>query len=763
MHVASSSSVSCSRCGAAIPPGAHFCASCGLDISSPQGGVTTVNVPAAPQRSDALRDALRQATLGDYEILAELGRGGMATVFLAHDIALGRKVAIKVMSPQLFSGEGMAERFKREARTAAQLSHPHIIPIYSVQESGDLLFFVMKFIEGRPLDSIIREVGALPIPMVRTILTQVGGALGYAHKRGVIHRDIKPANIMLDADGWAIVTDFGIAKVSETQGLTVTGATVGTPSYMSPEQCAAQELTGATDQYSLGVVAYEMLSGKLPFIAESVMAVMYAHFNQPPRPVVQVRPDCPMDLAATVMRMLEKDPMQRFPSMEAVTSAVGSVSLPPDDPVRTQMMTLAAAGEGLKLLERFSTPVSQPSVVRSAGGTARRRSSIAVLTIAPSRVSVAVGDAIQLRATPKTREGQTLPGRPVSWASTNPDIAAVSETGLVTATAPGTVTITASSADTSATATITVVASRGRGRTLALLAGGVLLALIAGLVILHPWRSEGRLPGSTPSETLATHIPAAADTVRVPAQSAPPLDTANAGGTPTPSKPLSQTRAPARTATASQASPPDTSDAKVAMALLDARTTRDHAVSAGATAVDLAAGDAELQVGQDQRQAGHRAEAFDHIRTAANLFVTAESSAAAARLAARRAAPPPDTAPKAAPPSPQPVDPEPAIRAAIGAYAHALEARRLDDLQRAFPDMSPSQTDNWRQFFAGARDVHAIWKATRVSASGNQAEARVSITLTFKTADTHEPNRTDSDQTFYLLQQSGRWIITAVH
>ena len=763
MHVASSSSVSCSRCGAAIPPGAHFCASCGLDISSPQGGVTTVNVPAAPQRSDALRDALRQATLGDYEILAELGRGGMATVFLAHDIALGRKVAIKVMSPQLFSGEGMAERFKREARTAAQLSHPHIIPIYSVQESGDLLFFVMKFIEGRPLDSIIREVGALPIPMVRTILTQVGGALGYAHKRGVIHRDIKPANIMLDADGWAIVTDFGIAKVSETQGLTVTGATVGTPSYMSPEQCAAQELTGATDQYSLGVVAYEMLSGKLPFIAESVMAVMYAHFNQPPRPVVQVRPDCPMDLAATVMRMLEKDPMQRFPSMEAVTSAVGSVSLPPDDPVRTQMMTLAAAGEGLKLLERFSTPVSQPSVVRSAGGTARRRSSIAVLTIAPSRVSVTVGDAIQLRATPKTREGQTLPGRPVSWASTNPDIAAVSETGLVTATAPGTVTITASSADTSATATITVVASRGRGRTLALLAGGVLLAVIAGLVILHPWRSEARLPGSTPSETLATHIPAAADTVRVPAQSAPPLDTANSGGTPTSSKPLSQTRAPARTATAPQASPPDTSDAKVAMALLDARTTRDHAVSAGATAVDLAAGDAELQVGQDQRQAGHRAEAFDHLRTAANLFVTAESSAAAARLAARRTAPPPDTAPKAAPPSPQPVDPEPAIRAAIGAYAHALEARRLDDLQRAFPDMSPSQTDNWRQFFAGARDVHAIWKATRVSASGNQAEARVSITLTFKTADTHEPNRTDSDQTFYLLQQSGRWIITAVH
>ena len=195
-----------------------------------------VTSPLASLKPDALLEALRQATLGEYEVLAELGRGGMATVYLAHDIALDRKIAIKVMSPVLLSGEGMAERFKREARTAGQLSHPHIIPIYAVRESGALLYFVMKFVEGRPLDSIIREIGPLPIPMVQTILQQVGSALGYAHRRGVIHRDIKPANIMIDADGWAVVTDFGIAKVSEPQGLTMTGATIGTPSYMSPEQ-----------------------------------------------------------------------------------------------------------------------------------------------------------------------------------------------------------------------------------------------------------------------------------------------------------------------------------------------------------------------------------------------------------------------------------------------------------------------------------------------------------------------------------------------
>jgi serine/threonine protein kinase len=755
--------VSCNRCGATIPAGAHFCASCGLDISSPQGGVTTVNVSAqAPQRGDALRDALREATLGDYEIMAELGRGGMATVFLAHDIALGRKVAIKVMSPALFSGEGMAERFKREARTAAQLSHPHIIPIYSVQESGDLLFFVMKFVEGRPLDSIIREVGPLPIAMVRTILMQVGGALGYAHKRGVIHRDIKPANIMLDADGWAIVTDFGIAKVSQTQGLTVTGATVGTPSYMSPEQCAAQELNGATDQYSLGVVAYEMLSGKLPFIAESVMAVMYAHFNQPPRPVSQIRVDCPPELAATVMRMLEKDPAQRFATLEAATAAMGSVNLSPDDPVRTQMMTLAAAGENMKLLERFSTPVSQPSMSRPAGSSGRR-TSLAVLTIQPARLTVAVGDAVQLRATPKTRQGQTLSNRSVNWASTNPDVAEVSTTGLVTAMAPGSVTITATSADTSATASVTVVAARRRGRTIGVLAGGAAVVAFAALLILQPWRTRAQPPKDAGDSVVAVTGAGRADSTQAGKPSLPasaPVDTP----APSPVPPL-PTRQPVQTR-GRTSPPPDTSDAKVAMALLDARTARNHAVSAGATTAELSPGDAQLQQAQDLRQAGHRADAFGRLRTAMDLFVTAETAATAARVAARRAAPPPDTAkvaPILPPPPLVPVDPEPAIRQTIGDYAHALEGRSMDDLQRVFPDMSQVDARNWQQFFDGATKVKATWRATRIVPSGDQAEARVSLSLTFQSADSHDPGRTDSELTVRLRRQNGTWVITAIH
>ena len=222
----------CSRCGEPILPGAHFCPKCGMDISGAQGQLTTMNMPMAASSAELAAEQmltmLREASLGDYEILGELGRGGMATVYLGHDIALDRKVAIKIMNPQTLMGEGMLDRFKREARTAASLSHPHIIPIYLVKETDRILYFVMKFVQGRGLDSIIKEKG--PLPMVRSIVTKVGEALGYAHRRGVVHRDIKPANIMIDVEGMPIVTDFGIAKVADHQGLTMTGATIGTGS-----------------------------------------------------------------------------------------------------------------------------------------------------------------------------------------------------------------------------------------------------------------------------------------------------------------------------------------------------------------------------------------------------------------------------------------------------------------------------------------------------------------------------------------------------
>ena len=353
----------CARCGTSLAPGAYFCLRCGTSVPVAPSGASATGAPPVrrplPAQHNAQLDALRKATLGEYEVLAELGRGGMATVYLAHDLALDRKVAIKVLAPALLlMGEGMVERFKREARTAAALSHPHIIPIYAVKESEHVLYFVMKYVQGRALDTVIRDVGTLPIPMVQTILAQVGDALGYAHRHGVIHRDIKSANIMLDEDGRAVVTDFGIAKVVQAEGLTMTGVTVGTPTYMSPEQCATRDVTGASDQYSLGVVAYEMLTGRLPFLGESTMAVMYAHFNERPRPVAELRPDCPPNLSAGVMRMLEKDPARRWPSMDDIVAVCGRPSLRHDDPVRGEMITLAKAGAGSALMAELKTPTS---------------------------------------------------------------------------------------------------------------------------------------------------------------------------------------------------------------------------------------------------------------------------------------------------------------------------------------------------------------------------------------------------------------------
>lgn len=266
----------------------------------------------------------------------------------------------------------MAERFKLEARTAAQLSHPHIIPIYAVKETADTLFFVMKYIEGRALDDIIRKSGQLPIAMVRDILIKVGSALGYAHRRDVVHRDVKPGNVMIDDEGTPIVTDFGIAKVaSEGGGLTMTGTTIGTPSYMSPEQCEAKEVSGASDQYSLGVLAWEMLTGKLPFEGKSAVSTMYMHCHEPLPPLLDFRPDCPAEVVETVERMLAKDPKDRWPSLEAAIQKLGTEStMTYMDPVHSELVELVKQGDHRELLARIQTPRSPIPVARTDESTA---------------------------------------------------------------------------------------------------------------------------------------------------------------------------------------------------------------------------------------------------------------------------------------------------------------------------------------------------------------------------------------------------------
>jgi serine/threonine-protein kinase len=385
----------CTRCGTNVNAGARFCAVCGNDVSGQQASLATEMVKAptpAPSTRSGIDvwaeqlEQLRDATLGEYDLLGELGRGGMAAVYLAHEIALDRKVAIKVMSPALVTGDGMIERFKREARTAASLSHPNIIPVYAVRESDRLLYFVMKFIAGRPLDGVLKELGPLPIPMIQMILQQVGGGFGYAHRRGIIHRDIKPANIMIDEEGWAVITDFGIAKVSQAEGLTMTGMTVGTPTYMSPEQCMAQDVTGASDQYSLGVVAYEMITGRPPFSGGSMMAIMYGHFNDPPGDIMALRPDCPPELRDAVMRMLEKDPAKRWPSLEDAVESIGKPPAKTDDVMRTQLVEIAKKSDNTAMLKRLSTPISAaPLRGKNRPGTATRPGTAAATQVTAKR------------------------------------------------------------------------------------------------------------------------------------------------------------------------------------------------------------------------------------------------------------------------------------------------------------------------------------------------------------------------------------------
>jgi len=275
--------------------------------------------------TDSLQERAAAALGVQYQIESEIGRGGMSVVYRARDRRLNRPVAIKVLPPELAHDAAIRTRFTREAQMAAQLTHAHIVPIYDVGEQDGLAYFVMAIVHGGNLATLLTGEPRQPVEEARRILSEIADALAYAHLRGVIHRDIKPDNILLDeSSGRAMVTDFGIARAMEGNSrLTATGIAVGTPAYMSPEQALGdREVDGRSDVYSLGVLGYQMLTGRLPFSAGNSMALLLKHVSEPPRPIAELRTDAPKSLREAIERALMKSPEDRWPTASSMRDAL---------------------------------------------------------------------------------------------------------------------------------------------------------------------------------------------------------------------------------------------------------------------------------------------------------------------------------------------------------------------------------------------------------------------------------------------------------
>jgi serine/threonine-protein kinase len=304
----------CSHCGAAVATDSRFCSQCGTKVASQ----TNWDAPV-PER-------LAQALGPDHSVVGELGRGGFAVVYSVRDLRLNRYLAVKVMRPDLVASPQSLERFRREARIAAGLDHPNILPVSFAGEGAGLVYYAMPRVRGQTLRERLRQDGALPVEEARRIFAEVGRGLHYAHQQGVVHRDVKPANVMLEHGGKVLVLDFGIAKALSADGstLTVSGAIVGSVEYMSPEQAeGSRDIDRRSDIYSLGVVGYEMLAGRTPLGGDDLPRMLAKRSAGAPPPDVRgKRPDTPPELAQALTRCMAPSREARWPTAaEAVSAA----------------------------------------------------------------------------------------------------------------------------------------------------------------------------------------------------------------------------------------------------------------------------------------------------------------------------------------------------------------------------------------------------------------------------------------------------------
>ena len=321
----------CDKCGSENRDEAGYCSSCGsrlhkkISADKPSGDRSKPS--GIGNGKDDYIEHFKEAIAHRYKIVRELGRGGMAIVFLAEDNRLERQVALKLLPRELSYDENLATRFLREAKTAAQLLHPNIIQIHDVDTSGEFYYFSMAYIEGVPLDQIIAKSGALKPRVVAQLAVLVSFALHHAHENGVIHRDIKPENIIINKKRQPIVVDFGIAKAQKSAKLSQTGMMIGTPMYMSPEQIKGGDIDGRTDIYSLGSVLYQMSVGKPPFYGLTQAALLYNQVNELPPPPDKVNSNVPEELSAIIMKALAKDPADRYQSAAEMGKEIHEIFL----------------------------------------------------------------------------------------------------------------------------------------------------------------------------------------------------------------------------------------------------------------------------------------------------------------------------------------------------------------------------------------------------------------------------------------------------
>jgi eukaryotic-like serine/threonine-protein kinase len=357
----------------------------------PGGGWQRQEHPEAKIHGDAKADPLERLSStvlsGRYRLESKLGSGGMSTVYLATDEVLDRSVAIKLLHREISEEADQLERFRREARAAARLSHPNLVGVIDAGEDDGRPYIVFEYIEGRTLKRRLQEEGRLPVDEAVAYAIEIGRGLTAAHARKLVHRDVKPQNVLIDPDGRAKVTDFGIARSLESKGLTATGRVLGTTDYVSPEQAMGEDVDERSDVYSLGVVLYEMLTGDVPFSAETQVGVAMKHVNEPMPDVQTRRPEVSAAVAAVVDRATTKDPRDRYGSVAEMVRDL------------EQTLEVEAARRGGTSGEATSVLASMPSHKRRLGG--RRRISgpgiaLAIVILALAAAAVIFASRLDL-------------------------------------------------------------------------------------------------------------------------------------------------------------------------------------------------------------------------------------------------------------------------------------------------------------------------------------------------------------------------------